>query len=248
MPTRRTFIKQSLVAAGAGAFHPKAAQIMAATDCNGTVVLAQPQVRVLFSGLLAYRFRPGPIAGSFQYCDIDPLKLLPTDEPHLFSVIVTEREGDNTPYMLWRYFGDPAVKRLDRLTLTVDKPMTSGVIKYLHNPFNRSLNTNDCSDWRWLLSLEELFPATPRPYLRDNAFWNGMQVTNGIFYTAIKTDRDRAMLSHECGVRSSPIYSVASVLAANIYLNDDATATLRGPDGDIPMRNRPNVAYEVYFD
>ena len=245
--SRRSFIKQSVSAASAGLFLPKLGGAMHDAKCMPTSLRADPDIRVLFSGLLLYRFR-GTTPADTQ-CRIEPVKLDPTDTtPHYFSLLVKVKEGNDAPYTLWRCF------KPEDLTLGVGNP-TSGAQKFtptVAQRFDRKYLKHDCMDWRWTLRIEEfLDQQEPVPEYNDKTkLEKGMVVTTGLFHTAIKTDRDRTRVYCDYGGGyTRELYSIASLIGANIYLVGDDKATLYGPHGAIiSMEKRRNVTYEIYVE
>lgn len=247
MPSsRRSFIKRSLTTASAGLLLPKLGWSMDDPYCTPRASWMTPDIRVLFSGLLLFRFRPGSAPGTEQ-CFVNPLKFQQDpNDPHFLSVVVKAREGNDPPYTLGRHLGIPE----SPLTLSVDGVV--GVQKYTPNgpTFNRDSATNDCRDWRWTLRLGEFIGSGQRPEFPD--LWTGMRITDGMFYTAMKTNRDRTRIFYTYDGQQEQemrFYSIGSLVGADIQIPSNQTARLRGPNNaTIEMPKRSNVTYEVYFE
>lgn len=197
---------------------------------------ASPDVSVLFSGLLLFRF---DTSGAF--CDVDVLNI---DPEHLFSIVVRAREGGGAPYTLWRHFG-PLGNALD---FAVDDPSPRGVCRYLptSGDFDRR-NPNNDNDWRWLLHLNEFH--SPEPQFKSFDTKPGIRFFSGSFNTVMRTKPDRTRVTYACGGRENDLYSVASVAGANVYLGPGRTATLTTPDGDeIRMPKTNGRTYEISIE
>lgn len=247
MPTnRRSFIKRGLTAASAGLL----SGAVAAPSCDRSRLTADPDIRVLFSGLLLYRFTGG------AYCDVD----IPTwgmghqASDHLFSIVVKARQGSKPPYTLWRYFGDQNTA----LEFGVEGA-TAQVSKYMPNgdDFKRKAGGNDDRDWQWTLRLDEFH--RPVPGFDQSKLSTGIRINNGLFYTALRTDihRTKVMYTRYGDTEEYPLYSVGSVVGANVYLDRGSKATLsqRNLPGSSPASNvaiemskSNDLRYEIYFE
>ena len=237
--SRRRFIKAGVAAASAGLLllGPGGAMSAQRGKRRAKRLQGNQDVRVLFSGLLVYRF------SGTSYCLVDLLKT----QDHLFSVIVKAKEGDNPPYSLWRYCGDPFQ---DRLNLSV--PGTPPLVSKWEGAsteFKRDLNTNDPNDWRWTLRIDEFLFGDAKPTLQGLGL--GMRVENGLFYSALNTDKSRTTISYDCKGNGNPEptdHSVGSLAGANIYLAKGQTAILKGAGVEVPMPQVDGVTYEIYFE
>ncbi|MEK6407789.1 MAG: hypothetical protein AABN34_12565 [Acidobacteriota bacterium] len=233
--SRRSFIKHGVSAASVGLL----SGAIAAPSCGGPSLPADPDIRILLSGLLLYRFN------GTTNCDVD----IPKDNDgsphsdHLFSIVVKAREGTKPPYTLWRHFHD-----LENLVLDGDG-MNEGVSKYTPTTgsFLREAR-NDDSDWKWMLRLNEFHD--PEPHINDSNVFKVLQVRNGLFYTALRTNRDRTRVAFTRGGSTDeyPLHTVGSAVGANIYLRRGGSASLRGSGINLEMPKGDDVRYEIYFE
>jgi len=86
-------------------------------------------------------------------------------------------------------------------------------------------------------------------YVRDDCVENdhvqpGIRFFNGHFYTHSRTS-PRISISRECGSAKDDLISVASTIAANIYLSSGGVATLEGLAKSIPMPQGNDLKYEI---
>lgn len=118
----------------------------------------------------------------------------------------------------------------DKVTFDVDEPRLSGV-KY----FQRGGPRDDPNNFRLILDLEDdFYPGVKLKKLKD-IFGPRLRVEHALFYTLCPS---RAQFSRVEATNPpsnpSPLGSVARMVGANIYLEDDGSVTMK-------MENSPGV-------
>ncbi len=238
--SRRSFIKQSVSAVSAGLLVPDIGAAMDNPDCkppSSSDLKPNPDIHVQFSGLFVYQFRN-------RICDVFPLKKI---SGHKYKVEVFHRKGRDS-YPLWQFSGEPK----NHLVLSVTGAQ-QGVKKYAgtHNadePIDRRSRDNDCKDWRWTLSIWEFLGLDER--MPEFDLWPGVRITNGLFYTAVKTGRDLIRVARKSSTAEEDLYSIGSSGAVNIYFDSQitgATLQLGSSERPVPMPKDEGVTYEINF-
>lgn len=225
--TRRGFIKQGISAASAGLLLPKINEATVAPSCRR--LDASPDIRILFTGLMLFRFDPK------GFCDVEILNKL---SDHKFNIEVRRKKGQSHPSVEKEYH-DP-LKNLLELKVDKPKPGTEGVCKFVPGNFSRSSTTNNKYDLRWALHLKEFHD--PEPDFKKDHVQPGIRFFGGHFHTFEGTEG--ISITSKCG-STKDLFRVPSYIGANIYLSSGGSATLEGLETPYTMPQEAGVTYQI---
>jgi hypothetical protein len=218
-----------------------------------------PTVKIFFSGLLL--LEPDE-AGSV--CDVGVHRSSPA---HTFSIEVREKHQDtNIPDIVkMRHVGpvefgsvtSPTTGEPIGILIDVASETSAGVRKFCPTDvFNRTGQDTDPRDLRWAIDFASDEFHGHR--LDTDAFGlkPGIQITDAVFYTALRTDEAKTSVTRIGGVSlpdPADFHRIAAIIGANIYLSEGSKVTLDWRENgepqhlELPKPDVSGIYYEIYI-
>lgn len=219
----------------------------------------KPTVRILFGGLFLFSFD-----GNKKTCQVgihnttQPRILLPQHpQPHDFRLYI-EANGSKIPSLSlptssWVLPGDVHID-VDGAATT---PAVDGAYVFApklnaNDDFNRTDKNIDQKDWRWVLDYEGPFLHTQALPKNSTAFAPSIYLSNGLFYTAYRTNAKFNAMRGATKVRD--LGFVGESVAANIYLKQGGSVSIKVKTKivdvlitDPPLLNDGSTCYDVFI-
>lgn len=209
---------------------------------------ATPTVKVTFEGLFCFFFdgKEGCFVGTHN--TTRQAGHQHAAFPHDYKITIVQKDGSSTTTDSF-LVGDPRQSSPLNIKVTgADFPpdLDPGVYVYTgpnRDRFNRK--DGDERDWRWIIDFEEVMYPDGVKGINSTALRPGIKIDAGLFYTQARTSVD-FILTPEGGGASIQLNKIAKVTAANIYLKEGGSVSLRGgPVGKHDLNFAPNRTFEV---
>lgn len=213
-------------------------------------IAPNPDITIYFTGLMlmAYNSRGWVEVGVHS-----------TAVNHSFKIYVKRISHTVTP-LLQTVF-DQSMPWASEVTIGVDDATGERIHFYQRDPFDRdnfsnllgtdsygALSIDDPNDFRWIIDFENRELHNKNMLVDAERLFPRLRINDGLFYTAKRTRTTFNRIDESVFNSKTYFGAVAHVIAANIYLPDCKSATLKiGDQINIPFRKTPGVTYKIAF-
>jgi hypothetical protein len=209
--------------------------------------LPEPTIRIFFHGLMVLR-----AADDTESCTVEIHRN--ANFEHVFSVEVRVKIEGKPDIILMRHFRNLQGTH-PGLTIEVS-PAPSAPIVYKFQPTEifdpTQENGGDEQDFRWITNLDELHDAALSVDVTQTR--PGILIKNGLYYFYAAARLVSPITITHGGKSQSQIAALASIVGANLFLEDECEAILTWDEGGsiqtlhLEKPQQAGISYEIYFD
>ncbi|HEY0547013.1 MAG TPA: hypothetical protein VGC91_16665 [Pyrinomonadaceae bacterium] len=209
--------------------------------------MPEPTIRIFFHGLMVLR-----AADDKETCTVEIHRN--AKSAHVFSAEVRAKIEGKPDIILMRHFGNLEGTH-PGLTIEVS-PAPSAPVVYKFQPTEifdpAQENGGDEQDFRWITNLDELHNAALSVDVTQTR--PGILIKNGLYYFYAAARLVSPITVTQGGIPQSQIAALASIVGANLFLEDGSEVILTWNEGGVtqtlPLEKpqQAGISYEIYFD